>query len=78
MLPTIIPDSMLAGSNVDKWTQMVSNSFKKVRGTCEIYCPLKNSQWGLRFYSSEKYVDKKFLHIMWNELKIFDRIKIKF
>ena len=31
MLPTVIPDSLLAGSNVEKWAHMVAASFKKVR-----------------------------------------------
>ena len=30
MLPSIIPDSLLAGSHSDKWEQMVAASFKKV------------------------------------------------
>ena len=30
MLPSIIPDSLLAGSNSDKWAHMVATSFKKV------------------------------------------------
>ena len=30
MLPSIIPDSLLAGSSNDKWVQMVAASFKKV------------------------------------------------
>ena len=30
MLPSIIPDSILAGSSNDKWAHMVETSFKKV------------------------------------------------
>ena len=70
MLPTIIPDSMLAGSNVDKWTQMVANSFKKVRETCEIYCPPGKSYNGVSDFTVVKNMwTRNFYTLMWNELK---------
>ena len=72
MLPTIIPDSMLAGSNVDKWTQMVANSFKKVRGTCEIYCPPDKFTMGVSkdFTVVKNMWASNFYTLMLNEVKI--------
>lgn len=67
MLPTIIPDSMLAGSNVDKWTQMVSNSFKKapyvrnrvdqsrVKEEVVMYAKLKWPLLFSRFYEAYRF-----------------------